>query len=196
MTVKMKRLPTGLLFCLLTFNSAAQNDTVFNDLLREFEEFQSGIESEYQQFLTANDSLFLQFLEQSWREYKMYELERDVKPKPVSQPVITSPPGNTKSETHTAPGTTDSLQVFEGKSALQVRKPIEYGSITVLKTFVLFGDSFTIQYYPDKIRALESVNEESIRKYFLSFSEQTDLWESNIALLSYNNFTNNFIVSQ
>ena len=99
---------TSLAVFLICFTAGvrAQNDTVFNELLNEFDDFQEETASEFQSFLSENDSVLLQFLEQSWKEYRMYELEREEKPKPVKQPVLQPQPDSSGEEIQDTSGKT------------------------------------------------------------------------------------------
>lgn len=168
-------------FCCLPVSIVAQNDTAFNDLQKEFGDFQHEATSEFQTFLSENDSLFLKFLEQSWKEFEMYELERDEKPKPVTQPVLNPSPNNSRHEIDAAPKKSRTVRVVEREALPQVAKPAEYESMTMLKSFHLFGAGFSMQYAPGRITEMETISEKNIRQFYQSFSGQTALWDSNIS---------------
>ena len=60
---------------------------------------------------------------------------------------------------------------------------MEYASLAVTKSFELFGTGFNIQYYPERLNRMESISEKSIRQYYRTLSDQSDLWSSNINAL-------------
>lgn len=170
----------------------AQNDTTFNEMQKEFSDFQEEADSEMHSFLSENDSLFLRFLQQSWEEYKVYEIDRDEKPKPMIQPVLTpesdydSAPDFKGEEIQVVPASkinSTEPGIVSDVSEIQFQKPEEYESLAIVKSFELFGAEFMIQCYPDRMSRVESITERGIQDYYRIFADQSDLWNSNLVLL-------------
>lgn len=67
--------------------SCAQEDQNKNDYQKSFDEFSSSINQDYDSFKSKNDSIFYQFLEQSWTTFKLFKDARPNLPKPIVQPV-------------------------------------------------------------------------------------------------------------
>ncbi|MGM0408980.1 MAG: hypothetical protein ACQERU_13450 [Bacteroidota bacterium] len=73
---------------LITVSAFAQFDSIVNQFEQEFDEFQQQIDQEYQNFSDKNDSIFAQFLEDSWEEFDVFYNEKKEPPKPVVQPSV------------------------------------------------------------------------------------------------------------
>ena len=63
---------------------------------KEFNEFQNKITNDFSGFQSKNDSIFLRFLETSWKEFKLFREEIKVRVKPVEQPMVGGLKGNTE----------------------------------------------------------------------------------------------------
>jgi hypothetical protein len=183
MTIRSNIVILAVLFCLFSAGVDGQIDTAFNDLQEEFGDFQQEINSEFQTFLSENDSLFLKFLEQSWKEYRMYELERDEKPKPLRQPVMELNQDSDDDEVELVPAKSPAHHADRTDRLPQVTAPVKYVSLAVMKSFELFGSGFNIQYHPDRIPKVRAITEKGIRDFYRSFSGQSALWNANIAML-------------
>ena len=55
---------------------------------QEFDKFQQEITKGYSQFSQRNDSLFLSFLNKSWKEFALHEEQAKRRPKPIDQPSV------------------------------------------------------------------------------------------------------------
>ena len=74
-------------------NSMAQNDQKQKNE-KEFNNFQHKITNDFENFESKNDSIFLRFLENSWKEFKLFREEMKIRAKPVEQPVVGGLKGN------------------------------------------------------------------------------------------------------
>lgn len=75
------------LICCIPVLSFAQVDTSKNEYRKAFDDFNRSISAEFDSFKSKNDSIFYQFLEESWRSFELLQDTRPAIPKPVVQPV-------------------------------------------------------------------------------------------------------------
>lgn len=167
----------------LTAGIRAQNDTTFNELLQEFSYFQQQTASEMQSFFSKNDSLFLQFLENSWEEYKVFEIKRDEKPKPLKQPVMQDISEIEEPEIHTNPSGYKVSLLEKQTGSIHTMEPKKYETLAIMKSFELFGKSFDIQLNNEHLMTLENINEKSITEYYKYLSRESALWDANLSSL-------------
>ncbi len=66
----------------------SQEEDKKSEYQKTFDEFQESINKEFQDFKNQNDSIFYEFLRQSWKEFELLKETRTSLPKPVAQPVI------------------------------------------------------------------------------------------------------------
>jgi hypothetical protein len=78
----------GLLF--ISFGLRAQESTKSNDFQSQFDSFKNSINQEYNAFLSHNDSVFIQFLSQSWKEFDGIQNLRPVIHKPKTPMEVSS----------------------------------------------------------------------------------------------------------
>ena len=76
-----------LLFCLLPVISWAQEEKPKNDYQKSFDDFNNSIKQDFDSFKSKNDSIFYEFLEQSWSTFELFRDARPSLPKPIVQPV-------------------------------------------------------------------------------------------------------------
>lgn len=73
-----------IILCIISPSAFCQ---VNNDSLSNiFEAFKRNIQKDFDQFKSKNDSIFINFLRQSWEEYDLFFSERPSQPKPDKQP--------------------------------------------------------------------------------------------------------------
>ncbi len=79
-----------LIIVTLSFASAifAQNDSIELDYQKSFNDFNKQIEDDFSGFKSKNDSLFYEFLSQSWKEYTLILDQPEMRPKPKKQPIL------------------------------------------------------------------------------------------------------------
>jgi len=77
-----------ILAIFLPLKGLAQMDSIKAQYKAAFDQFRQEIGLEHKTFLSRNDSLFHLFLKDSWKSFSIFKKELDVKPKPVSQPVV------------------------------------------------------------------------------------------------------------
>lgn len=73
---------------LVAIDVSAQTDTLKKQYQKEFDEFKQSVQQEFDQFRSRNDSIFYQFLKESWTEFKLMQDVKKSIPKPQNQPVM------------------------------------------------------------------------------------------------------------
>ena len=87
----MRKLITLLYVALLLISSVgleAQNDSLKNEYQKEFDDFLNSSQQAFNTFQSKNDSIFYNFLKQSWKEFRLMEKNRPAIPTPEEQPVM------------------------------------------------------------------------------------------------------------
>jgi hypothetical protein len=65
----------------------SQVDSLKAGYAKEFDSFSNSIKQDFESFQQKNDSIFLEFLGQSWKSFDAFKSESAMKPKPKDQPV-------------------------------------------------------------------------------------------------------------
>jgi len=161
---------------------SGQNDSIFDAFDKEFEEFYKSAEDEFNEFKAKNDSVFIQFLKESWKEFEVFQQSQPVRPKPKEQPVIEKKTETIQNKIEIAPIGQDTTipEKKIAESILMESKPMNYGSRFVTKTFEVFGEKGEIYYYPDKLPVLNQVNQQSIISFYTDLSDNNLIWSYNI----------------
>src|SRR5665648_665058 len=82
--IRLRMLLTVILFMpVCTF---AQVDDTGNNYQKDFNSFKGSINQYFDNFVQHNDSMFIQFLAQSWKEFNGVQNKMPTPPKPVQQP--------------------------------------------------------------------------------------------------------------
>lgn len=173
----------GILTILMTgYYAQSQTDSTFIEFEKEFQEFSNSIEKELTTFEWQNDSLFIQFLEQSWKEFDIFSGNPPPqRPKPREQPSIGKHDDTIRQKIDfkgiLKPDTIPKNN--EGRLN-KVRQP-GYESRVIVKSFEVFGVPTKVQYYPDDLPQLGTqVNRKSIIKFYQDISLKAPIWESNL----------------
>jgi len=65
----------------------AQDKSYKDSLRKQFQDSKSSYHRDFDGFKNKNDSLFLSYLNQNWKEFKVFKQDRKPRPKPVVQPI-------------------------------------------------------------------------------------------------------------
>ena len=181
----MKKL-TWIMFIILTGNIIqAQTDSIFDAYNKEFEAFRKSADNDFNRFKSQNDSAFLIFLEQTWKEFEVFRHTQAERRKPKEQPIINEKTDSTQKELEyivTLQPNANSKKEQMGDSELKELKPVSYQSRIISKSIDIFGTSEEIYYYPDKLPNLEIVNEKSIAEFYRNLASNNSIWIYNIIL--------------
>jgi len=82
-----KSLLVVIILGLVPLNGTSQVDSLKNEFQKEFDAFSNSIQQDFDSFQRRNDSIFLEFLNQSWKSFDAFKSESAMKPKPKEQPV-------------------------------------------------------------------------------------------------------------
>ena len=157
----------------------AQTDRIVNSFQKEFDQFKQTITQEHQQFINHNDSVFAQFLKDSWKEFEAFKNEPPKEPKPLVQPVITDTSMIKKAEPEIIPVDTlrehipdkiDTLSTPEKKTL--INEPTRTGK-------AMFGVDFygteNLLPIPGNLPALQEITENNIAAYFNKTSRSEEV---------------------
>jgi len=175
--VILKSLILSLL--LLPLYVSAQEGEVKNDYQKSFDEFNTSINKEFTDFKSKNDSVFYNFLEQSWLEFQLFRDKRQSIPKPVDQPI--SKPVKIKNNT-ISPIERKTMLQDSGKQLILNGKPASYQT----KAVVNMPDipTTTVDFYGLKIDIPEQAQ---------TAPEYTVISNSDIALYFKNACNNDYL---
>ena len=181
----MKKL-TWIMFIILTGNIIqAQTDSIFDAYNKEFEAFRKSADNDFNRFKSQNDSAFLKFLEQTWKEFEVFRHAQPERRKPKEQPIINEKTDSTPKELEYILTLQPNAHIKKeqmGDSELKELKPVSYQSRIIAKYIDVFGTSEEIYYYPDKLPHLDIVNEKSIAEFYRNLTSNNSIWIYNIML--------------
>ena len=89
--MKSKTIYTILLCCFFPFVGWSQTDSIAKRFKKEFNSFNQSIQQKHQSFREKNDSLFSQFLKDSWASFDVLYKSKPLETKPLVQPSIEKP---------------------------------------------------------------------------------------------------------
>jgi len=174
-----KYIITGIALVFCANLSFAQTDSIFNSYQKQFDQFKQSIEQEHQQFKNSNDSVFVHFLKDSWKEFEAFKNETPKEPKPLVQPVVTDTPVIKKPEPEIIPVDTarkqtpvkiDTLPAPEKK--ILNNEPAHTGK-------AMFGVDFlgteNLLPIPGNLPLIHEITENNIADYFNKTSRSEDL---------------------
>lgn len=152
-------------------NSYAQEEEKRTNFQKEFSDFKNSINQQFDSFVQHNDSMFVQFLQQSWKEFKGIENKMPVSPKPVQQPKVPNPSKieipEKKETTKLSPEIINPPFIPERKDSLPPRLE-SLSSISAFSSFEFYGTEISIPRPDNSLPMLKSITNDGIIHYFTS----------------------------
>jgi hypothetical protein len=148
----------------------SQVDKNKNEYQKEFDKFKKNIQDDFDSFKSKNDSIFIKFLEETWKEFDLFIDKRPTKPKPVIQP---------QADTISTSGI--ELVPFKKNNYIEdleielqpIDKPEKYQTIdyapeppNTIATFDFYGSELNIPYDPLNLPSVKSVSKEGIATFY------------------------------
>ncbi len=135
-----------------------------------FNAFKNDIQTEFDQFKAANDSVFVSFLRQSWEEYDLLLSERPPsRPKPKTQPVVTD---LEKKAIELIPETKPAINLhppdkehFE-KTDIDNKNIFDLAKYTTKFEFKFYGTDIDFDAPKDKLQIIKKVSNTDIAKFY------------------------------
>ena len=161
--------------------SFAQIDTLANRYKKDFDAFKQSIQKEHQQFKDKNDSIFIQFLKDSWSSFDVFYKTKTAPPKPVVQPSLPDIPPPVHDKLKKEP--IDSSQLIHISSPAEkaikpdIREaPAATGGIANSRlAFDFYGNPMAFPFPPFELPVNTTIKAESISSYFGQISSMPDL---------------------
>ena len=153
----------------------AQGDTLKSDFQKSFDEFLKTSQYDFQAFKSSNDSVFYEFLEQSWTEFKLLRDVRPGIPKPVKQPQIDTKPIKDKELT---PGTRKTMLQDTGRQIQFQMVPNGYQTHNAVKTRTnidFYGLKIGVYRAESISLSTGSLSKKKIATFFLNNAENDEL---------------------
>jgi len=156
-------------------SSYSQVDKNKNEYQKEFDKFKKNIQDDFDSFKSKNDSIFVKFLKETWKEFDLFIDKRPTKPKPVIQP---------QADTISTSGIelvplkkNNSIEDLEIE--LQpIEKPEKYQKLNyapeppnTFATFDFYGSELNIPYDPLNLPSVKSVSKEGITTFYSKAAE-------------------------
>ena len=115
----------------------AQDKGYKDNLRQQFQDSQNSYQREFDGFQNQNDSLFLSYLNQSWKEFKVFRNDRKTRPKPVIQPV--APVGIENIELP-KPAQIIQIQSYDTIKSQTVNQPPTFNSLETVSSEIDYFD--------------------------------------------------------
>lgn len=189
----MARIRIILLLLVFSLPATAQIDSLLNSFQDEFTQFKSSIQENLHNFKNKNDSIFAQFLVDSWETFDREYQEKEVLPKPIIQPIIGIRDSVANEDEEILPASTDSIHSSETDSSnsdnsvnkenlnLIKKKKAEVESLKEIpkkknelhyrstRSSNIFTNSFNFDFYGSKT----SLQEPNFKENFNNISSET-----------------------
>lgn len=156
--------------------SLAQYDSIVKDFKKEFNSFNQSIQQKHQGFKEKNDSIFSQFLKDSWASFDVLYKGKPIESKPLEQPKLEE-----RTKTKALPSeeiTADSTKINSApiKTEIQFEKkdlsaPVESGGAATMN-INFYGNESNLP-YPTDIPPIKNISEESISNYFYQLTRSS-----------------------
>jgi len=174
-----KYIITGIALVFCANLSFAQTDSIFNSYQKQFDQFKQSIEQEHQQFKNSNDSVFVHFLKDSWKEFEAFKNETPKEPKPLVQPVVTDTPVIKNPEPEIIPVDTTRKQTPVKIDTLPAPEKKILNNEPAHTGKAMFGVDFlgteNLLPIPGNLPLIQEITENSIADYFNKTSRSEDL---------------------
>jgi len=179
----MKRtIPLAFLFLLFFLMAQAQTDQTEKAFEKEFQSFMDSIVSVHQQFLSENDSLFLEFLRSSWNSYKTIIPDKKEENKPVVQPRMQEDSASFELHSEKPAQLSTPAQQPANKDSFNIEKPEILLSRAVMKEINYYGVKASLYFFPDRIPSLDQVSNQGIASFFREMASNKE-WDFNLTQL-------------
>ncbi len=164
-----------LLAVFIPASTYSQVDKNKNEYQKEFDKFKKNIQNDFDSFKSKNDSIFVKFLEESWKEYYLFIDKRPTKPKPVIQPQADT---ISTSGIELVPYKKNNY-IEDSEIELQpIDKPEKYQTIdytpevpNTIATVDFYGSELNIPYDPLNLPSVKSVSKEGIATFYCKAAE-------------------------
>ena len=181
---RLKRIQLSIFILLLPFFSLAQYDSIVNSFKTEFETFKTKSFNQHDKFINKNDSIFIVFLNHSWKDVELMRYQKREIPKPTNQPVLTNDSLFQKLN-YIAPKEIRSLKNENGHEyILETISPDSYDSRFVVNSFNFYGNKEDIYYAPNTKPILTNISENGIIQFYTSLSRSSNFWELSLNQLT------------
>lgn len=154
-----------------------------DELINQFEQFRTGIQKKQQAFIDKNDSIFLTFLQQSWKKINLIknELRRPLK-SPVQPELPDSVFKTDNREILVDTSMADKNGNFLASNYL-IEDDIEYASISYRKGFHFYGIEDQLEVRPDLLPQLKTISSKSIADFYSGLAKNKEYWSEQIETL-------------
>lgn len=168
-----------IMSCLPSTPASAQiTDSTF---LKEFNSFNQQINQEFTSFVSHNDSVFLLFLQNSWKEIEGKQNPMPVTPKPENQPVFNQPMDTAGKNDSILPEKTNEQPVEPNKdNPIPGKEALENASTG--KSFSFFGTRIGLPAPSSKLPALSAISREGIAAFFTQACRCSEINEIVVSL--------------
>ena len=147
-----------------------------NNYQKDFNSFKGSISQQFDNFVQHNDSVFIQFLAQSWKEFNGVQNKMPTPPKPVQQPKVDSP---VKPEIPVKSDTTNLSPVLDNEQLIPVpkdsvpKKVEAFSTASTSSSFMFYGSVISMPRPGSGIPKLNTLTKDGIIGFFASASNSS-----------------------
>ena len=180
--MRKKTIYIWILIWIFPLSGIAQTDSIAKRFKKEFNSFTQTIQQKHQGFREKNDSVFTQFLKDSWTSFDVLYKGKPAESKPIVQPKIEYPikEFSFPSEEISLDSTKYSSISKSTKTEQQVEKkenPTRFESGGTATLNVDFYGNESKLAYPSGIPQMEQISAESISAYFYKTSNSPSIFK-------------------
>ena len=154
----------------------AQVDSTGNNYQKDFNSFKGSISQQFDNFVQHNDSVFIQFLAQSWKEFNGAQNKMPTPPKPVKQPKVspsTKPEIPVNSDTINVPPVLDNEQLIPVPKDSVPKKVEAFSTASTSSSFIFYGSVISMPRPGSGLPKLNTLTKDGIISFFTSASNSS-----------------------
>lgn len=174
--MKQRLLMIILLFAMPILVSA-QYDSIANEFKKEFEQFKKTAIQKQTDFINKNDSIFIEFLKQSWETVRLVKSQAKEEPKPVIQPFSTERIIRYELKLIKTKETPSLKKEHKGKLETTKLSPVKYNSRFVINKLDFYGTNEEVLYSPQLKPKLYKVSVDNIIEFYSNLSLNGRFWD-------------------
>ncbi len=167
----------NILLCLVLFiPGKAEGQIVDSSFLKEFNNFNSKINQEFEAFSHQNDSIFILFLQKSWKEFEGKENPMPVAPKPINQPKINQIDVEENLNDSTGVEIIND-EIISPNEEPQPPQKDALENFSTVRSFSFYGDRIVLPTVGKGLPSLYNVSRQGIVDYFVKAGNSVELNE-------------------
>ena len=164
----------SLLYFVLLIPREVKGQVVDSSFVRKFDNFNMQINQEFEVFSHQNDSIFILFLQKSWKEFEGKENPIPVSPKPISQPKLNQIDAKENLNDSTRNDQIDDKNLSPNEESQPPQKD-GVDSFSAVRSFSFYGNRILLPGTDKDLPTLTNMSRQGIVDYFVKAGKSVEL---------------------